>query len=102
MVAQRLAGQAAAQVVAEEVDEAALAERLQDGTLAGAALDVFTEEPLPADSPLWGLENVIVSPHNVALVDAEEARIVDLFCDNLRRRLAGEPLRNQHDPEVLY
>ena len=84
------------------VDEAALAERLQDGTLAGAALDVFAEEPLPTDSPLWGLDNVIVSPHNVALVDAEEARIVDLFCDNLRRRLAGEPLRNQLDPEVLY
>jgi len=84
------------------VDEAALAERLQDGTFAGAALDVFAEEPLPPDSPLWELENVIVSPHNVALVDAEEARIVDLFCDNLRRRLAGEPLRNQLDPEVLY
>jgi glyoxylate/hydroxypyruvate reductase A len=45
---------------------------------------------------------VIVSPHNVALVEAEEARIVDLFCDNLRRRLAGEPLRNELDPEILY
>ena len=84
------------------VDEAALAERLQDGTLAGAALDVFAEEPLPEDSPLWGLENVIVSPHNVALVEAEEPRIVDLFIDNLRRRRAGQPLRNALDPEVLY
>ena len=84
------------------VDEVALAERLQDGTLAGAALDVFAEEPLPADSSLWGLENVIVSPHNAALVEAEEGRVVDLFCDNLRRRLAGEPLRNELDPEVLY
>ena len=84
------------------VDEAALAERLQDGTLAGAALDVFAEEPLPEDSPLWGLENVIVSPHNVALVDAEEPRIVDLFIDNLRRRRDGQPLRNALDPEVLY
>ena len=84
------------------VDEAALAERLQDGTFAGAALDVFTDEPLPPDSPLWGLENVIVSPHNAALVESEEARIVDLFRDNLRRRLAGEPLRNELDPEVLY
>ncbi|MEA2134565.1 MAG: hypothetical protein QOC68_2474 [Solirubrobacteraceae bacterium] len=84
------------------VDEAALAERLQDGTLAGAALDVFAEEPLPPDSPLWELENVIVSPHNAALVEAEEARVVDLFCDNLRRRLEGEPLRNELDPEVLY
>jgi phosphoglycerate dehydrogenase-like enzyme len=84
------------------IDEGALAERLQDGTLAGAALDVFTEEPLPEDSPLWGLENVIVSPHNAALVEAEEARVVDLFIDNLRRRREGEPLRNELDPEVLY
>jgi phosphoglycerate dehydrogenase-like enzyme len=84
------------------VDEAALVERLQDGTLAGAALDVFAEEPLPRDSPLWGLDNVIVSPHNVALVEAEEERVVDLFIDNLRRRRAGEPLRNELDPEVLY
>jgi phosphoglycerate dehydrogenase-like enzyme len=84
------------------IDEAALAERLQDGTFAGAALDVFTEEPLPEDSPLWGLENVIVSPHNAALVEAEEARIVDLFIDNVKRRRDGEPLRNELDPEVLY
>ncbi len=84
------------------IDEAALAERLQDGTFAGAALDVFAEEPLPEDSPLWGLDNVIVSPHNVALVEAEEARVVDLFIDNLRRRREGEPLRNEIDPEVLY
>ena len=84
------------------VDEAALVERLQDGTLAGAALDVFAEEPLPRDSPLWGLENVIVSPHGVALVEAEEPRIVDLFIDNLRRHRDGQPLRNALDPEVLY
>ena len=84
------------------VDEAALAERLQDGTLSGAALDVFAEEPLPDDSPLWSLENVIVSPHNVALVDAEESRIVELFIDNLRRRRSGRSLRNALDPEVLY
>jgi phosphoglycerate dehydrogenase-like enzyme len=84
------------------IDEAALVARLQDGTLAGAALDVFAEEPLPRDSPLWGLDNVIVSPHNVALIEAEEARVVDLFIDNLRRRRAGEPLRNELDPEVLY
>ena len=65
------------------VDEAALAQRLQDGMLAGAALDVFAEEPLPQDSPPWGLENVIVSRPDVALVDQEEPRIVDLFFDNL-------------------
>jgi phosphoglycerate dehydrogenase-like enzyme len=84
------------------LDEAALAQRLQDGTLKGAALDVFTEEPLPQDSPLWGLENVILTPHDIALTDNEEPRIVDLFIDNLRRRLDGRPLRNALDPEVLY
>jgi glyoxylate/hydroxypyruvate reductase len=84
------------------VDEQALVERLQDGTLKGAALDVFAEEPLPLDSPLWGLENVILTPHDIALVEAEEPRIVELFIDNLRRRRAGEPLRNALDPEVLY
>jgi phosphoglycerate dehydrogenase-like enzyme len=84
------------------IDEDALIERLRDGTLGGAALDVFAEEPLPGDSPLWGLDNVLVSPHGVALVDAEEPRIVDLFIENLRRHRAGEPLRNALDPEVLY
>jgi phosphoglycerate dehydrogenase-like enzyme len=84
------------------IDEPALIERLQDGTLKGAALDVFTEEPLPQDSPLWELDNVIVTPHDIALVESEEPRIVDLFIDNLRRRRAGEPLRNALDPEVLY
>jgi phosphoglycerate dehydrogenase-like enzyme len=84
------------------VDEAALIERLRDGTLGGAALDVFAQEPLPQDSPLWDLDNVIVSPHASALVDAEQERVVDLFCDNLRRFLDGQPLRNQLDLEVLY
>ena len=83
---------------ARSIDEEALAERLQDGTLKGAALDVFAEEPLPQDSPLWGLENAIVTPHDIALVPAEEPRIVDLFIDNLRRRRAGEPLRNAARP----
>ena len=84
------------------IDEAALIERLQDGTLKGAALDVFEEEPLPAGSPLWELENVIVTPHGIALVETEEPRIVELFVDNLRRHRAGEPLRNAIDPGVLY
>lgn len=84
------------------VDEAALIERLRDGTLGGAVLDVFAQEPLPPDSPLWDLDNVIVSPHASALVESEEERVVDLFCDNLRRFLDGQPLRNQLDLEILY
>jgi phosphoglycerate dehydrogenase-like enzyme len=84
------------------VDEAALIERLRDGTLGGAALDVFEQEPLPSGSPLWDLDNVIVSPHASALVEAEEERGVELFCDNLRRFLDGRPLRNQLDLDVLY
>ncbi len=84
------------------LDEAALADALQSGHLAGAALDVFAEEPLPADSPLWDMPNVIVSPHSASTSDRENGRITDLFCENLRRYLAGEPLLNVLDTEALY
>jgi phosphoglycerate dehydrogenase-like enzyme len=84
------------------VDEDALVDALRDGTLAGAALDVFEQEPLPPESPLWELENVIISPHDTARVPDEVARQVELFCDNLRRYLAGEELRNRVDLELLY
>lgn len=84
------------------VDEDALVDALRDGRLAGAALDVFEHEPLSPESPLWALENVIISPHDTARVPGEEARQVELFCDNLRRYLAGEDLRNRVDLERLY
>jgi len=84
------------------VDEDALVGALRDGTVGGAALDVFAQEPLPPESPLWELENVILSPHDTARVPEEEARQVDLFCDNLRRYLAGEELRNRVDLALLY
>ena len=84
------------------VDEAALVDALQAGRLRGAALDVFEQEPLPADSPLWTLPNVLVSPHSASTVAAENERIVELFCDNLRRYLAGAPLLNALDKELLY
>jgi phosphoglycerate dehydrogenase-like enzyme len=84
------------------VDEAAMVDALRDGTLAGAALDVFEQEPLPPESPLWELENVLISPHDTARVAEEEARQVELFCDNLRRYLAGEEPRNRVDLELLY
>lgn len=84
------------------VDEKALVEALQSRHLGGAALDVFEEEPLPPDSLLWNLSNVLVSPHSASTSDRENERLTDLFCDNLRRFLAGDPLRNVLDPERLY
>ncbi len=84
------------------VDESALIEALRSGHLSGAALDVFTEEPLPPSSPLWEMPNVLVSPHSASTSDRENGRIMDLFCDNLRRFLNGEPLRNVLNTELLY
>ena len=77
------------------VDERALVAALRERRIAGAVLDVFAEEPLPPSSPLWDLPNVLVSPHAAAMSPHEDERIVELFRDNLRRYLAGEPLRNQ-------
>jgi glyoxylate/hydroxypyruvate reductase len=86
----------------EVVDEPALADALAAGRLRGAALDVFRTEPLPAASPFWDLPNVLVSPHSASTVPEENARIVALFCENLRAYLAGRPLRNVLDLELLY
>jgi phosphoglycerate dehydrogenase-like enzyme len=84
------------------VDEDALIRALQEQRLAGAALDVAREEPPPQDSPLWDMPNVIISPHSASTVTQENARITDIFCDNLRRYLSGQPLRNVLDKERLY
>ncbi|HEX2728791.1 MAG TPA: D-2-hydroxyacid dehydrogenase [Rubrobacteraceae bacterium] len=85
------------------VDERALVRALQSGHLSGAALDVFEEEPLPPKSPLWEMENVIVSPHSTDNVPGLTNRLLtDLFCKNLRRYLAGEPLVNELDHRLLY
>lgn len=89
------------------VDEEALIRALRPppegtGRLSAAWLDVFATEPLPAESPLWGLPNVVVSPHSAATSDRENRRITDLFCENLRRDRAGEPLLNVLDVERLY
>ena len=84
------------------VDEGALVEALREGRLSGAALDVFEVEPLPEESPLWEMENVIVSPHSTDVVpDLDDAQ-ADLFCENLRRYLAGEPLLNELDKKLGY
>jgi len=79
------------------VDEAALVEALSGGRIAGAALDVFEEEPLPKGSPLWSMPNVIVSPHICGDFEGWERVVVDVFVDNLRRYVRGEPLRNLVD-----
>ena len=79
----------------ELVDESALVEALRAGRLGGAALDVFTTEPLPDDSPLWDLPNVIVTPHNSGMTDGNDDRATEIFVDNVARYVAGEPLRNE-------
>jgi phosphoglycerate dehydrogenase-like enzyme len=84
------------------VDEPALVEALRAGRIAGAVLDVFATEPLPQDSPLWDLPNVLVTPHAVALSARENERIVELFVANLRRYLDGEPLAKVVEPGVFY
>jgi phosphoglycerate dehydrogenase-like enzyme len=84
------------------VDEPAMIRALEEGHLAGAALDVFSTEPPPADSPLWDMPNVIISPHSASTVTQENARITDIFCDNLQRYMTGRPLRNVLDTEKLY
>src|SRR5256714_13338442 len=84
------------------VDEDALIRALQERRLAGAALDVAREEPPRQDSPLWDLPNVILSPHSASTVRQENGRITEVFCDNLRRYLGGQPLRNVLDTKRLY
>jgi phosphoglycerate dehydrogenase-like enzyme len=84
------------------VDEAALVEALRAGKLAGAGLDVFEQEPLPAGSPLWDLDNVILTPHLSGATPLYYDRTAALFADNLDRFLAGQPLHNRFDPARGY
>ena len=84
------------------VDEAALIEALATGTISGACLDVFEEEPLAADSRLWDMANVILTPHVAGFRTAFQSRAVALFCENLRRYRASEALRDQIDKTRGY
>ena len=84
------------------VDEAALIAALDAGALAGAALDVFETEPLPADSPLWRHPAIIVSPHMSGDFIGYEDAVAELFLDNFRRYQAGEPLRNLVDKALGF
>jgi D-2-hydroxyacid dehydrogenase (NADP+) len=79
----------------EIIDEPALIAALQNGHLGGAYLDVFAQEPLPADSPLWDMPNVLASPHNAAASAGNDARINSIFLENLGRWKRNEPLINE-------
>jgi glyoxylate/hydroxypyruvate reductase A len=84
------------------VNQEALVTALQSGKLRGAALDVFDPEPLPEGHVLWTMPNVIISPHSASTADSENEKITRLFCANLKRYLADEPLINLLDTEHLY
>lgn len=84
------------------VNEDDLVKALKKGWIAGAGLDVFETEPLPAKSPLWSMNNVIISPHVSGFTPHYDERATDLFAENLRRYLVGDPLLNQVDRQVEY
>ncbi|MBI3751801.1 MAG: D-2-hydroxyacid dehydrogenase [Chloroflexi bacterium] len=84
------------------VDDRALIRALTEDRIGGVALDTFRDEPLPQASPLWELPNVIVTPHTSWSSARVLDRSIDLFCDNLRRFRAGEPLRNVVDRTAGY
>jgi phosphoglycerate dehydrogenase-like enzyme len=83
-------------------DNAALADALSSGRLAGAGLDVTEVEPLPKDHPFWKLENVVLTPHVAGRSDGESGRYLNLFKENLRRFAAGEPLLHVVDKQKGY
>ena len=84
------------------VDEAAMVDALREKRLGGAALDVFAKEPLPAESPLWSFDNVILTPHTSGDSPRVAERTLTLFAENLRRYKAGEPLLNRVDFAAGY
>jgi phosphoglycerate dehydrogenase-like enzyme len=84
------------------VDEAAMIAALRNGTIRGAALDVFAEEPLPPDHALWDLENVLISPHCADHTDDAHERTLRFFFENLERYRRGEPLENVVDVHAGY
>lgn len=84
------------------VDEDALIRCLKDGTLAGAALDVVSVEPLPQESEIWDLENVLLSPHNCDYLADSRPSSIRFFTENCARFLAGQELENQIDKKSGY
>ncbi len=86
----------------EVVDEDALISALAAHKIAGAALDVFSEEPLPSTSPLWNLDNVIISPHIAGNREDYHDAVTDIFIENLRRYQENKPLLNLVKPDFGY
>jgi D-2-hydroxyacid dehydrogenase (NADP+) len=84
------------------IDEKALIQALKENRIAGAGLDVTAVEPLPADSPLWDLDNVILSPHVSGAMEDYQTRATDIFCENLKRYLSGKRLLNVIDKKKGY
>jgi phosphoglycerate dehydrogenase-like enzyme len=84
------------------IDEAALLHALRTRRIAGAALDVFVEEPLPAESPLWSLDNLLITPHTAAVTERLWDRHYELIAENLCRIVDGRPLLNRVDPRRGY
>jgi phosphoglycerate dehydrogenase-like enzyme len=78
----------------DTVDEAALIRALANRTIAGAILDVFHKEPLPKDSPLWSMPNVLITPHNSAITVDACKKSAEILCENIRRFRSGMPLVN--------
>jgi len=84
------------------VDEAALVDALRAGKLAGAGLDVCETEPLPASSPLWDAPNLLLTPHCAGLSHHRMRKLIEFFCENLRRYQSGQPLLNIVDQAKGY
>lgn len=84
------------------VDEGALINALQSNKLKGAALDVFEEEPLPQESPLWDMENVIITPHISGLSPGYDERAISILVENIERYIQGRPMLNQVDFDRGY
>jgi len=84
------------------VDETALAKALREKQIAGAAIDVFAQEPPPAGHPFYALDDVVVSPHVSGFLPSYDDKCAELFAQNLRRYLAGEPVLNLVDRAKGY
>lgn len=87
---------------AKIVDTEALIDALKSGHLGGASLDVFPQEPLPADHPLWNTPNVILTPHTSGFRQGHWDEVVELYAENIQRWLKGEPLKYRIEPELGY